>query len=53
MISMLEVAFNDVNEGISIETRCGADLFDVAQFKSNIHTTKRLVKQNACTTQSK
>jgi len=42
---MLEVAFKNVNEGIYIQTRHGADLFDVAQFKSKSRTTKHLVRE--------
>ena len=45
LTAMLEVAFKNVNEGIYIQTRHGADFFDVAQFKSKTRTTKHLVRE--------
>ena len=45
LTAMLEVAFKDVKEGIYIQTRHGADLFNVAHFKSKTRTTKYLVRE--------
>ena len=45
LTAMLEVAFKDVHEGIYIQTRPGADLFNVTQFKSKTRTTKHLVRE--------
>jgi len=45
LTAMLEVTFKNLNEGIYIQTRHGADLFDVAQFKSKTRITKHLVKE--------
>jgi len=43
--AMLEVAFKDIQEGIYIQTRHTADLFNVAHFKSRTLTTKNLVRE--------
>ena len=43
--AMLEAAFKDVHEGIYIQTRLGADLFNVTQFKSKSYTTKQLFRE--------
>ena len=45
LTAMLEVAFKDVHEGIYIQTRLGADLFNVTHFKSKTRTTKHLVRE--------
>ena len=45
LTAMLEVAFKDVHEGIYIQTRLGADLFNVTQFKSKSYTTKQLFRE--------
>ena len=45
LTAMLKVAFRDVHEGIYIQARHGADLFDIAQFKSKTRTTKHLVRE--------
>ena len=42
---MLHVAFKDVNKGIYIQTRHGADLFNIAHFKARSCTTKHLVRE--------
>ena len=45
LTAMLDVAFRNVKEGIYIQTRCGADLFNVSHFKSKTRTTKYLVRE--------
>ena len=42
--AMLEVAFKDSSEGVYIQTRKEADLFNVAHFKSRNRTTTKLVR---------
>ena len=42
--AMLEVAFRDIQEGVYIQTRKDADLFNVAHFKSKSKTTTNLVR---------
>lgn len=42
--AMLEVAFRDSSEGVYIQTREKADLFNVAQFKSKNKTKTKLVR---------
>ena len=46
--AMLEAAFKDVHEVIYIQTRLGADHFNVTQFKSKTRTTKQLVRAAVC-----
>ena len=41
---MLEVAFKDTSEGVYIQTRKEADLFNVAQFKAKSKTSTKVVK---------
>ena len=43
--AMLEVAFKDVSEGVYIQTRHGANLFKVSQFKAKTLTTRFLVRE--------
>ena len=45
LTAMLEVAFKDVHEGIYIQARHGADLFNIAQFKSKTRPNKHLVRE--------
>jgi len=45
LAAMLHVAFNDLHEGIFIQTRQNADLFNVSQFKAKSLTTKHLVRE--------
>ena len=45
LAAMLHVAFKDVNKGIYIQTRHGADLFNIAHFKARSCTTKHLVRE--------
>ena len=42
--AMLEVAFRDSSEGIYIQPRKEADLFNVAHFKAKSKTTNKLVR---------
>jgi hypothetical protein len=42
--AMLEVAFKDSSEGVYIQTRREADLFNVAQFKAKSKTTTKLIR---------
>ena len=43
--AMLEVAFKDIQEGVYIQTRKEADLFNVAHFKSTSRTTTKVVRE--------
>lgn len=43
--AMLEVAFNDVSEGVYIQTRHNADLFNVSQFRAKTLTKRNLVRE--------
>ena len=45
LTAMLEVAFEDADEGIYIQTRANADLFKITQFKAQTLTTKMLVRE--------
>ena len=45
LAAMLHVAFKDVHEGIYIQTRHGADLFNVSHFEAKSRTTKHLVRE--------
>jgi hypothetical protein len=45
LAAMLHVAFKDVHEGIYIQTRHDADLFNVSHFKAKTRTTKHLVRE--------
>jgi hypothetical protein len=45
LTAMLEVAFEGVGEGIYIQTRPDADLFNVAQFRAKTKTTQSLVRE--------
>ena len=45
LTAMLNVAFKNVRKGIYIQTRCGADLFNVSHFKSKSRTTRYLVRE--------
>ena len=43
LAAMLEVAFKDTTEGVCIQTRKDADLFNVAQFKAKSKTSRKVV----------
>ncbi|XP_068703865.1 uncharacterized protein [Montipora foliosa] len=43
--AMLEVAFKDTSEGVYIQTRKEADLFNVAQFKAKSKTSIKIVTE--------
>ena len=43
LAAMLEVAFKDTSEGVYIQTRKEADLFNVAQFKAKSKTSIKIV----------
>ena len=45
--AMLEVAFDDSLNGVSIQTRHNADLFNVAHFKAKTKTSQKNSKRNA------
>ena len=45
LATMLEVAFADVDEGIYIQTRHDADLFNVAHFKAKTKTSQIVVRE--------
>ena len=42
---VLDHAFRDSQKGVWIQTRPGADLFNVRQFKSSRSTTKALIRE--------
>ena len=45
LLTMLEVAFKDTSEGVYIQTRKEADLFNVAQFTTKSKTSTKIVKE--------
>ena len=45
LAAMLHVAFKDVHQGVYIQTRHGADLFNISHFKAKSRTTKHLVRE--------
>ena len=47
LTAMLQVAFKDIHKGIYIQTRHGADLFNVSHFKANTCTTSYVVRENS------
>lgn len=42
---MLEMAFKDTSEGVYIQTRKEADLFNVAQLKAKSKTSMEVVRE--------
>ena len=45
LAAMLEVAFKDTTEGIYIQTRKDANLFNVARFKAKSKTSIKVVRE--------
>ena len=45
MSAMLEVAFNDIQEGVYIRSRKEADLFNVAHFKSKSKSVSKVMRE--------
>jgi len=43
--TMLEFAFKDSSDGVSIQTRQNADLFNIAHFKAKTKTSQKIVRE--------
>ena len=43
--AMLDVAFHDVDDGVYIQSRQDADLFNVSHFRTKTKSTQRLVRE--------